>query len=97
LKDIEGQQATLVAVSGDPPEQAKKVTEELGLGFTVLSDEKGEVARAFGVEDPANGTAWPALFVIGPEAKVIKQVILETYKERPLPETILGALTKPTE
>ncbi len=97
LQDIQGKQATIIAISGDPLDQAKKITDDLTLGYAVLSDEKGDVARAYGVEDPANGTAWPALFVIGPDAKVVKRMILETYKERPLPETILAALGGETQ
>lgn len=48
--------------------------------------------QAYGVEDPANATAWPALFVIGADGVIREQMILETYKERPLVATIVGAL-----
>ena len=48
--------------------------------------------QAYGVEDPANSTAWPALFVISPDGVIREQMILETYKERPLIATIIDAL-----
>ena len=67
-------------------------TEQLELDFPLLSDAKREAMIAFGVEDPANQTAWPAVFVIGPDGTIVMRRMLETYKERPLPAEILEAI-----
>lgn len=89
---MEGRGATVVALSGDSIEAARELATKLELGFPVLSDGERTAMQAFGVEDPANQTAWPALFVLGPGGRVIKRSLLETYKERPLPEEILAVL-----
>jgi len=68
------------------------VTKEMGLGFPVLSDAEREVMIAYGVEDPANETAWPSVFVIGPDGRIVERLMLETYKERALPGEILAAV-----
>lgn len=38
----------VVGISPDPPARQKRFDEKNGLGFPLLSDEKREVARAFG-------------------------------------------------
>lgn len=83
---------TLAGVSGDPLDIAEALARDQEYSFAVLSDHAREVMRAYGVEDPANETAWPAIFVIGPEGKVLKRLMLETYKERPLVDAILESL-----
>ena len=51
-KDVE-----VVGVSGDSAENHKKFKEDFKLPFTLLADEKGEVAKAFGIPANKGGTA----------------------------------------
>jgi peroxiredoxin len=82
----------VIGLSGDPLDDTKALAAKLGLDFPILSDAERTAMQAYGVEDPANSTAWPALFVIGADGVIREQRILETYKERPLVATIVGAL-----
>lgn len=47
--DLESQNAKVVGVSGDRPENLKFFRQAHNLNFTLLSDESGEIARKFGV------------------------------------------------
>jgi len=89
---VTAKQATLVAIAADPPEQRANLVAKLGLGFPVLSDPEREVIKRYGVEDAENEIAWPALFVIGPDGTILKRVMLETYKERPIVSQILDSI-----
>ncbi len=82
----------MVAISADPAERSAQLAAKLGLTFPILSDPQRDVIRLFGVEDAQNEIAWPALFVIGPGRKIVRRVMLETYKERPLVSQILETL-----
>jgi peroxiredoxin len=86
----------VVAISADPAERSAQLAAKLGLTFPVLGDPQREVIRLFGIEDVENEIAWPALFVIGPDRKIVRRVMLETYKERPLMSQILEALDQAT-
>ena len=49
LPQIEKLGASLVAVSGEPPDKSLSVAQRNALSFTVLSDPKFELARKFGI------------------------------------------------
>jgi peroxiredoxin len=50
LPDIQGLGATLVAVSPETPDNAIATAEKNGVAFTVLSDAKGALAQALGIQ-----------------------------------------------
>lgn len=76
----------------DPLDRSKALAERLGVRFPLLSDPKREVIRAYGVEDPENGIAWPAIFIVGRDGRVRWRSLAETYKVRPASEAVLEAL-----
>ena len=49
LTEFKGVNAQIVAVSGDEPESLEMFSKTHGLGFTLLSDPEGAVAKKFGV------------------------------------------------
>ena len=53
---IESANAVVVGVSGDNPEGLKLFKKAENLNFTLLADEKGEIARMFGVPVKEGGT-----------------------------------------
>jgi len=53
---IESANAVVVGVSGDNPEGLKLFKKAENLNFTLLADEKGEIARMFGVPVKDGGT-----------------------------------------
>jgi peroxiredoxin Q/BCP len=54
--DLRLADAVVVGISGDKPEGLKLFKQAENLNFTLLSDEKGEIARAFGVPVGDGGT-----------------------------------------
>jgi len=55
--DLESQNAKVVGVSGDKPENLEFFKKAHNLNFTLLSDESGEIARKFGVPTRDGGVA----------------------------------------
>ena len=53
---IESANAVVVGISGDNPEGLKLFKKAENLNFTLLSDEKGEIAKSFGVPVKDGGT-----------------------------------------
>lgn len=63
--------AAVAGVSVDPPALHVKWARELGgIDFPLLSDERREVARAWGVLDPRSDRAHRATYVLGPGGTV---------------------------
>ena len=65
--------AKVFGVSTDPPETLRKCAEKLGLGFELLSDEGGGLAKELGILRPS-GSAERVTYVIrcGEVVKVIR-------------------------
>ena len=80
-----------MALSVDPVDMSKELAESLSLGFPILADPQRELIQAFGLDDPANEIAWPAVYVIDSEGTIIWRQIVESYKKRPPPVAILAA------
>lgn len=81
-----------MAVSVDPAEKSQALVEKLGLTYPVLSDMERSATKAFGVHDPANDIAWPAVFIIAKDGAILWRNLSETYKERPKPDQIIEAI-----
>lgn len=70
--------AVVLGVSKDSPERHRKFKEKEKLSFTLLSDEDGDVCKAYGVwqEKSLYGKKFMgivrATFVIGPDQKILK-------------------------
>jgi len=62
----------VVGISTDTLDQQQKFTEKNNLNFPLLADDKGEVARAFGVLPPGAKFARRSTFVIDKEGRVAK-------------------------
>ena len=73
----------VVAISVDAPAANQALTEKLGLGILVLSDQGGTGAiRPFGVFDEETEIAWPSIFVVSKDGTITKRWLADTYKER---------------
>ncbi len=84
-----------MAVSVDSVPQSKKLSDSLSLAYPILSDPERKVVQAWGVDDAENEIAWPALFVVDKSGQITERLMLETYKDRPLPDQIFAALPPP--
>ena len=67
---ISGAGAALFAISVDDAATNKRFAESLGLDYPVLSDASKDVAKAYGVLNPANGLAQRWTFFIGKDGKI---------------------------
>lgn len=83
-----------MAISVDPPDRSKALALKLGLALPLLSDPDLDVIRKYGVEDPENGIAWPAIFIVGADGVVEWRSLVETYRERPTSRVVLDALDR---
>lgn len=67
--------------------------EKLGLAFPLLSDPGGTRAiEPFGVFDPDTEIAWPSIFVVGRDGKVLQRWLADTFKERIATSDVLAQL-----
>lgn len=92
MQGFEAQNATLVAISVDPPEINADLARKLGVTFPLLSDTSREVTKAYGLHDPPNDIAWPAIYIVDPGGTVTWRSLAEDYKVRPAAEVILEQL-----
>lgn len=60
----------------------------------MLGDPARAIIGAYGVDDPANETSWPAIFIIGTDGEILWRDLSEDYRERPTNEVVLDALRK---
>ncbi len=76
IEEFNKHNAVVIGVSTDPIERNKRFAERLGLRFTLLSDETGDIARMYGVLRPGarRVSAQRVTFIID-ENGVIRNVI----------------------
>lgn len=86
---------TLIAVTAAPVSELRGYAEGLALTMPILADPERRVIRAFGVEDPGNKTAWPAIFLVQ-DGTIAWRSLATTYKieGRPAPDVILEELDR---
>jgi peroxiredoxin len=77
-----------VGISVDDMEDTRELARDLELPFPLVSDPGLKLIRAYGVEDPANEIAWPAIYIVV-DGKVTWRHVVENYKQRPtLPDVL---------
>jgi peroxiredoxin len=82
----------VVAVSVDGRDASKALEERLALTFRLGVDDTRALTSAFGVLDPGNDVAWPALFLLDEAGVVRWRSLAETYPVRPAWRLVLGAV-----
>ena len=85
-----------VAISIDSPEDSRKLAQEQGYTFTILSDPNAEVIRRYdlvhaGAGESGNDIARPAEFLIDSSGTVRWVNLTENYMVRARPEQVLEA------
>ena len=94
LEDFEKRGAVLVALSVDSVPDSQALAEREKLSFPLLSDPDRTVIKAFGLDDPGNEIAWPAVYVLARDGTVVWRAFLDSYKERPPVSDILAAVDR---
>ena len=75
--------AEIVALSADPPEQARVTVSELGITYPILSDSSHTHIRAYDVLHPQEGIARPSIFVLDRGGVVRWQYVGMNAADRP--------------
>jgi peroxiredoxin len=86
----------VTAIVTTPRERMRHYIEETGLPFDVLTDERRDVIRAYGVWHRIGIVTWnkarPAVFLIAPDASVLGSWIGDNQRQFPASDEILRAL-----
>jgi peroxiredoxin len=82
LPELQRRDIAVVSISVDEAAATKHLTEQLGLGFPLLSDPSGDTIKAFGVFDWQTEIAWPSIFVVGKDGTIVHRWLADTYRER---------------
>jgi len=82
-----------VAISIDPPDVSRRLTEEAAYTFTFLSDPKLEVIRAYGVADQDQG-ARPAEFLVDAAGLVRWRNLTGNMYVRATPDQVIAAAAR---
>jgi alkyl hydroperoxide reductase subunit AhpC len=88
-EQFRAEQADILGVSVDSLESHRKWAEELGgIHYPLLSDERKELSRAYGVLDERDGVPVRATFVINPAGDISYLVVSHTNVGRSVEETL---------
>jgi peroxiredoxin len=85
----------LVAISIDDVAPGKAMAAKLGLTFPVLADPKASALKAFGIFDPDTEIAWPSIFIVSRDTKIVHRWLADTFSERIVTADVMKALDKP--
>jgi peroxiredoxin len=99
LSEFEDQDAVIVAVSVDLPEDSATIAGAYGIEFPILSDPSLQWIDAFGVRhvggDIEGGDiARPATFLLNRDGKVVWRHFPENWRVRVRPEELLEQLAR---
>jgi len=86
--------AEILAISVDPPEKNRELTDKLKLSFPVLSDAGHKVIDTYDILDSGGKIARAAVFVLDKKGIVRWTYVADDYKVRPLDDEILAELNK---
>ena len=78
---IRQQNAEVVAISTDNPDEAKNLAVDLQLPFKVISDPDHRIIDEYGVYDSENGTAFITLILVDKEGVVRYKKIVEGLED----------------
>ena len=88
----------LLAISVDSRGKQQETALKHNLPYDLLSDEKGEAIRAYGVVHKGGGLkgediAIPSYFLIGADGRVLWRRVAARVQDRPDPQTVLNAVS----
>lgn len=88
-RDFRSEEAEILGVSVDPLETHRAWVEELGgVEYPLLSDEKKQASRAYGILEEQEGVSLRATFIINPAGAVSYLVVSHMNVGRSVEETL---------
>lgn len=99
LSRLRERDVVVLAISVDPIETCRRVTEELGLDFPVLSDPEGRVVAAYGVLHRGGGPnggdlARPAAFFVARDGRIAWSAMTRNWRVRLRAERIVETIDR---
>ena len=96
IDEIRALDADVVAVSVDPPERSREISEAYSLDYVLLSDPGFELIDGLGLRHEAGGmegdVARPATFVLDREGRIVWRSLTDNWRVRPRPAELLDRL-----
>ena len=93
-KEFDAQDATIVAVSSDQPDDANALRAKLGLSFELYVDPQLQMITKWGVEDTTTNIARPSTFIIETGGNISFRRVGDKTSQRPSAAEILAQLAK---
>lgn len=98
LEEFKKRNVRVLAISVDTPEQSKKLSQQRGYTFSILSDAQRQVIKRYDLlhagGGPTGDIARPAEFLLDAEGIVRWMNLTEDYRIRPKPEDILATIDR---
>jgi peroxiredoxin Q/BCP len=82
-RDFERARARIAAISVDPVEESQKLAHDHELQFPLLSDETGDVIRAYGVWHAEKKISLPAVFIVDSTGTIRWRYVSDGVFDRP--------------
>jgi peroxiredoxin (alkyl hydroperoxide reductase subunit C) len=87
--DFQADRTSIVGISVDDAETHRRWARELGgIGYPLLADDGGKVARAFGILDEKENVALRATFILDPARMIVYAVASPANVGRSVSETL---------
>jgi peroxiredoxin len=86
--------ASLVAISGDAPDELATLSQRLGLGYPLLSDADLATTRSYGVEQTGAGLPRPVVLVVARDGSVPWSHASSSGLDLPSPDAVVSAVLR---
>lgn len=89
----------MLAISVDPVDRNRELSDKLGIEFALLSDPECEAIDTYGVRHPEGGMggvdiARPAVFVLDRDGNIAWKDLTENWRVRVRPDEVLKQLER---
>lgn len=91
---IQKNNTAVLAVSLDDAIIQIRTSEKIQNKFPILLDPQGKAIKAYGVFNPAENLSRPALFLIGPDKKILYRYVGQAIQDRPPTAQVMTILSE---
>jgi peroxiredoxin len=92
MPEIQAAGARVVAISVDPAEKSRDLTQALSLTFPLLSDPDGKVASRYGVYDAKSEYNLPAVVIVDEHGSIRYRYVGDGFRDRVEPGAVVSFL-----
>ena len=92
IQQIHDANSAIMAVSLDDAIVQKEVSGKINNKYPILLDPDARIVKEFGVYNPAEKLAFPSLFVVGPDSRILWNYVGRSGSDRPPLQKVLEVL-----